>query len=62
MSKVQNSKDIRDPWTGESGIYADEAHVYERAIHSRLLGPNGKPLLYKQPPPVGFDLSNRNKD
>lgn len=55
---MAGSRDIYDPWSGESGIYADEVHVTEHATHSRLLGPNGKPLPYRKPQTVGFNLTH----
>lgn len=54
---MAGSRDINDPWSGETGIYADEAHVTEHETHSRLLGPDGKPLPYRKPQAVGFRLT-----
>ena len=54
------SRDIRVPWMAESHIYADTVLETDRPTHSRLLGPDGRPLPYEQPRP-GFDLKPQPK-
>lgn len=39
------------------GRYATTIHESEKPTHSGLLGPDGKPLKYAQPPRLGFDLT-----
>jgi len=55
---------VSDPW-GYNEQYAFSDTVYEpesTTSHSRLLGPNGKPLKYETKNPIGFDLSIRNNN
>jgi hypothetical protein len=56
---IAGSREIICPREGEGGTYADEVHEADRPSHSRLLGPNGKPLLYETKQPIGFRLSGR---
>jgi|VirMetMinimDraft_7_1064189.scaffolds.fasta_scaffold19531_4 hypothetical protein len=41
------------------GFYTEEVFVSEYEERSELLGPNGKRLLYKERPSLGFDLRSR---
>ena len=52
------SKTVVEPYWGGEGHYADEVHVPDRPTHSKLLGPDGRPLKYETPR-VGFDTSRR---
>jgi hypothetical protein len=47
--------EIRD-LDGDGFIFTTEAHVSDHPEFSKLLGPNGKALRYKQPDPIGFRL------
>lgn len=58
----RGSISVTDPWGDyPSAHYADEVHEQERPTHSQLLGPDGKPLQYAPPQPVGFDLRKRGQ-
>lgn len=47
----------------ESGHYASTIYENEYEEHSQLLGPNGKPLQYKQhKTKLGFDLTRKSND
>lgn len=46
---------VTDPYSYDVTIMPDQAYVADKPTHSTLLGPDGKPLAYRQPP-VGFDL------
>lgn len=51
---------VPDPWGEGSHLMADQCFEQERDTHSRLLGPDGKPLRYERIK-MGFDLSPRSK-
>lgn len=54
---------VSDPWwDGAAHPVADHGHSGEYPTHSRLLGPDGRPLEYEPRPRLGFDLSPRNKN
>lgn len=47
---------INDPWgQGDGHHFADVVHELDRPTHSKLLGPDGKPLQYERQK-IGFDL------
>jgi len=50
---------VYDPWTGYSAMMADTVHEGSYPTHSRILGPDGKPLEYEPRPAMGFDLRRR---
>jgi len=54
---MAGSREVYEPGSGESGIYADEVHVTKHRTHSRLLGPDGNRLPYSNPQTVGFRLT-----
>ena len=41
---------------GTGSPYADTVHMDELPTHSPVLGPDGSPLKYEPPQPVGFCL------
>jgi hypothetical protein len=41
--------------------FAEDVFVAERETHSQLLGPDGKPLRYAPPQPIGFDLRPKSE-
>ena len=53
---MKMSLTIYDPWGDGSGTFADQVDVSEHPKLSSLLGPDGKPLAYRQPDPIGFRL------
>lgn len=52
--------ELRDPWDGEAHLFAGEVNEADKPTHSRLLGPDGNPLPYRQRR-IGFDLTPRSK-
>lgn len=53
---------ITDPWGGDIHLSADSVFEPEtRATHSRILGPDGKPLPLPPRERIGFDLPHRRK-
>lgn len=54
---------ITDPYGGwgETYHFANEVTEKERQTHSRLLGPDGKPLSYEPKQPLGFDLTPKHR-
>jgi hypothetical protein len=53
---VKSSITIHDPYSYCSSTFADQVDVSEHPEFSALLGPDGKPLRYRQPDPIGFRL------
>lgn len=52
---------LKPDYSGEdSHGYADVALEGERPSHSKLLGPDGRPLPYEPRQQVGFDLRKRS--
>jgi hypothetical protein len=58
---MKSSITINDPW-GDAWTFADQDDVAVNPVFSNLLGPNGKPLKYKQPDPIGFRLKPSTKE
>jgi hypothetical protein len=51
---------VVDPWDGQQFLMADEVFETERPTHSKLLGPDGRPIPYVRQK-LGFDLTPKRK-
>lgn len=48
---------INDPWSHEQNIVTTGVTEAKHETHSKLLGPDGKPLSYEPRQRFGFDLT-----